>query len=327
MTIRALRAALGLALAAGVSACGSGTERSDALSMGTSSVGSAFYTLAVGMADVLSRETGIGLTAEPVGGSDANLRALAAGKVDLAMVNADAAAAAYAGTGQFSQDGRLPVRLIAQGQLSLRQIVARADSGIRTPADLRGKRFIMRRPALSDVEAVGRALLEAYGIPENDVRSLATTETNEVLEALKIGSADAAIVPAGVPASFLTDLSQSADVVFVSIPDDKLEQMLKSLGPAFRKGVIPAGTYRGQDTPVAVPAMTAVLVARADLPEDPVYRITQALFAQPERIRSIHSAARHWTVENSLSNPPLPFHPGAERYYSGRGAAERAEAR
>ena len=302
---------------AGAAACGpsANRERAEALSLGTSSVGSAFYTLAVGMAEVLAKEAGMSITAEPIGGSDANLRALAAGKVDLAMLNADAATAAFHGTGQFVQDGKIPISLIAQGQLSLRQIVVRAEAGIQTPADLAGKRFIMRRPALGDVEAVGRALLAAYGLTESQVTVLSTTETNDAIEALKIGSADAALIPGGVPASFLLDLSQSARVRFLSIPDEKLEPMLEALGPAFRKGVIPAGTYRGQDADVRVPAIAALLVARAGLPDDLVYRLTKALFTNPDQIRRIHSAAADWTVENSLFRPPFPFHPGAARYF------------
>jgi TRAP transporter TAXI family solute receptor len=292
----------------------------DALSLGTSSVGSAFYTLAVGMADLLGRETGISLTAEPVGGSDANLRALKARKVDLAVINADSAAAAFNGVEQFSADGKVPIRLMAQGQLSLRQIVARRDAGIDTPADLAGKRFVMRRKALREMETLGRALLAAYGLREQDVTVLETAETNDAIEALKIGSADAAIVPGGVPASFLSDLTEASDVRFLSLPDDKLAEILTALGPAFRKGIVPAGTYRGQDADVAAPAVAAVLVARADIPADSVYALTKAVFEHPERLRTIHSAGRDWTVQNTLTAPPVPFHPGAARYFKEIGA-------
>jgi TRAP transporter TAXI family solute receptor len=270
------------------------------------------------MADVLGRESGISLTAEPIGGSDANLRALAARKVDMAMLNADAATAGFQGSGQFARDGKIPVGLLAQGQLSLRQIVARAAAGIRTPADLAGKRVIMRRKALADVETVGRAVLAAYGVPESQVTILETAETNDAVEALKIGSADAAVLPGGVPASFLSDLSQSIDIVFVALSDDKLAQILGTLGPAYRKGVIPAGTYRGQTVDVTFPATAAVLVAHQDVPADLVYRLTKVLFENGERIQAVHSAGKDWNVTNSLSEPPLPFHPGAARYFKER---------
>ncbi len=320
-----------LAVAAGLAGCGrSNTEPSRAaLSMGTSSVGSAFYTLAVGMADIVGREAKISLTAEPIGGSDANLRALRAGRVDLALLNADSAVAGFTGTGQFAKEGKIPIRLIAQGQLSLRQVVARAAAGIRTPADLANKRFIMRRKALGELEVLGNRLLAAYGVPVSSVTIVETAETSDAVEALKIGSADAAIIPGGVPSSQLSDLSQATDVVFVSLPPDKLEAILADMGPAFRPGVIPAGTYRGQNADVTVPAMTAVLVARADLPEEMVYGITKALFTNGDRISKIHAAGRDWTVQNSLAHPPLGFHAGAVRYYEEIGAwrSELAEVR
>jgi TRAP transporter TAXI family solute receptor len=311
-----------MAAIAAAGACGrmgSDGQPAPTVSIGTSSVGSEFYSLAVAMAEVLTRQAGLSVTAEPVGGSDANLRALRDGKIDLALVNADSADAAYAATRQFA--GEPPVRagLVAQGQPSLRQIVVRADSGIQSPADLAGKRFIARRRALADIERFARLLLDAYGIPEDGVTIIETAETNEATEALKLGTADAAIIPGGLGSSFLLDLSQTADVRFLSIPDDKLRLILNGLGPAFRKGVIPEGTYEGQPADVAVPALPALLIARATLPEDVVYRVTATLMDQWEAFNQLHSAASYWTVENSVASPAIPFHPGAARYYRERG--------
>ncbi len=294
--------------------------RRPAVSFGTSSLGSAFYSLSIGMADILTRNTGISVTVEPVGGSDANMRSLRDGKVDLAMLNSHSVVAGFSGTGQFAEDGKIRVALVAQGQLSLRQIVARKASAIETPFDLTGKRFIAHRRALSDIARFREALLKAYNLSEDKVTILETAETNEAIEALKIGSADAAILPGGVPASFLTDLSQTTDVHFVSITDDRLKIILKDLGPAFVKGVIPAETYRGQDTDVTVPAMRAVLIASPKLSPQVVYELTRALMTNSEKIQAVHSAGKEWTVENSLSNPPIPFHPGAARYYKEVGA-------
>lgn len=289
--------------------------RKEAISLGTSSVGSAFYTLSVGMADIISKHTKLSVTAEPVGGSDATIRGLREKKVDIGMVNSDSAVNAYYGQGQYAKDGRIPISLIAQGQESLRQIVARAEAGIKTPADLVGKRFIARRKALPEIEMMANALFEAYGVPKDRVKVLETAETNEAIEALKVGTADAAIIPGGVPASFLTDLAQSTNVVFLSIPDDKLNIILSKLGPAFHKGVIPPNTYRGQSGEVVVPAMSTLLVARADLPEETVYQVTKAIMSNYEELKAVHSTGKYWTLERTLKDFPLPFHPGAIRYF------------
>lgn len=291
-----------------------------ALALGTSSVGGAYYAISVGMGEIISKKTGIGVTAEAVGGSDANVRALKDRKVDFAMLNAGSVADGLAGKGTFAKDGKIPLRVLAQGQESLRQVVVRNASGIKTVADLKGKKFIARRKSLQELEQVADALFKAYGVPKDSVTILETAETNEAIEALKLGTADAAVIPGGVPAGFLTELAQSADVTFLPIPDDKLEATLKELGLAFHKASIPAGTYKGQDQEVSFPALSTELAALADMPEETAYLITKTLLDSPEDLKAVHSSGKDWTVANSLKVPPAPFHPGAIKYYKEKGA-------
>lgn len=290
-----------------------------ALTFGTSSVGSTYYTMSVGMADILTRETGINVTVEPRGGANPNVLALKDKKIDMAMLTSLAVYHGYLGIEQFAKEGKIPLRVIMQGQKSLRNIVVRNASGIKTPADLKGKKFIGIRPAATDVEMVTYALLDAYGIPRDSLQILQSTETNETIEALKIGTADGAIIQAGVGAGNLMELAQSTDVTFLSIPDEKLNLMLQKLGPAFCKGVIPAGTYKGQTADVQVPAVTTVIAVREDMPEDLAYTLTKALMDNLDKIAAIHSVGKEWTIQSTLEPPPAPFHPGAIKYFRERG--------
>jgi len=291
-----------------------------ALALGTSSVGGAYYAISVGMGEIISKKTGIGVTAEAVGGSDANVRALKDKKVDFAMLNAGSVADGLAGKGTFEKDGKIPLRVLAQGQESLRQIVVRNASGIKSVADMKGKKVIARRQSLQELEQVANALFKVYGVPKDSVNILETAETNEAIEALKLGTADAAVIPAGVPASFLTELAQSTDVTFLEIPNDKLEAALKELGPAFHKASIPAGTYKGQDKEVFFPALSTELAAMADMSDETAYLITKTLMDNPEDLKAVHSTGKDWNIANSLKVPPAPFHPGAIKYYKEKGA-------
>jgi hypothetical protein len=290
-----------------------------ALSFGTSSMGSAFYTLSVVISNAITKHSGISVTVEPVGGSDATLRGIGAKKVEMGMVNANSAVDALTGAGSYSKAGKIPISLIAQGQDSLRQIVVRADSGIKTPKDLSGKKMIARRKANQEIEVIANLLFDLYGVDKKEVKILETAESNEAVEALKVGTVDAAILPGGVPASFLLDLAQSTKVVFLSIPDDKLNTMLKRLGPAFHRGIIPPNTYRDQNHEVRVPAMSSLIVCRSDLPEETIYKITKSIFENYEEIKAGHSAGKDWNLQNTMKAPPLPFHPGAVRYFKEAG--------
>lgn len=290
-----------------------------ALTMGTSSVGSTFYIMSVGMANLISKKTGINMTAEAVGGSDANVRALKDKKIDFAMLNANAITSGYLGTEQYAKLGKIPLRVLIQGQESLRYIIVRKASGIKSPADLRGKKLIGKRRAAVDVEMVTNAMLKAYNLTKENVTILETAETNESLEAVKTGSVDGAVIQAGARASNLMELANDIDVTFLSIPDDKLQLMLKDLGPAFHKGVVPPRTYKDQGQVIQIPSLLTCIVTRADFPEDLAYTITKTLMDNQEALTAIHSVGKEWTMENTLKSPPAPFHPGAMKYFKEKG--------
>ena len=291
-----------------------------AVSFGTSSVGSSFYTISVGMGDLLTKKTGINMSVEPVGGSDANVRALADKKIEMGMLNASAAANALKGTGAFATSGKVPVRILAQGQDSIYSVVVRNDSGIKTIADLKGKKFIARRKSLVDIELTAKALLKAYNMTVDDVKMIETAETSQAIEALKIGTADAAIIPGGVPSSNLTDLAQSTAISLVSIPDEKLNMALKDLGQAFHRSVIPASTYKGMQQDVAFAANSAELVVLDSFPEDAAYKITKTLMESQQELKALHNEGKSWSKENALKNPPVPLHPGSIKYFKEIGA-------
>lgn len=290
-------------------------QNSKPLSLGTSSMGSAFYTISVVLGSVLTKETGIPVGVEPVGGSDATVRRLAANKIDLGMLNGNTAHDAYTSSGMYAKEGKKPIALIAQGQDSLRQIVVRKSSGIKTASDLVGKKLIGKRRSNYEFESITTALLEIYGIDKKKVKILETTESNEACEALKVGAADAAIIPAGVGASFLMDLAYKIEIDILEIPSDKLETLLRKLGPAFHKAKIPANTYKGIDRDIYVPAMSAMIVCREDLPEDTAYKIAKGIFTNHAKISNAHALGKEWNLDNTLKDQPIPFHPGAVRYF------------
>ncbi len=289
------------------------------LAFGTSSVGSTYYIMSVGMANLIAKKTGVQITAESVGGSDANVRGLKEKKIDLAMLNSHAIASAYLGTEQYSKIGKIPLRILMQGQESFRYIIVRKASGINSPLDLKGKKIIGKKRASVDVEMVTNALLKVYGLSRESVKILETAETKEVIEALQTGAVDGAIVQAGLRASNLMELSSGTDIKMISVPDDKLQLMLQELGPAFHKGLIPAGVYKDQKEILQIPALLTCIATRADFPEDVAYTITQVLLENQGTLAAVHSVGKEWTLENTLKNPPAPFHSGSIKYFKGKG--------
>lgn len=295
------------------------SEAQTAVSLGTSSVGARFHVLAVGMGDVVSRHSKLNVTVEPIGGSDANVRALKAKRIDMALTNSLAATHGFRGIGSFSKEGKAPVRLILQGGLAARALVARADRGIRTPADLKGKRVQGRRRALADLEVVLKELLKVHGVPENSVTIYAHSDTNEQVETLRLGTADAAMMPFGSPKTSsppIRRLAETVPLVIVDFGRDKIPAMLKNPELAGYAAVtIQKGAIKDMAGDVTSLALGEYLVGRPDLSEEVVYQFTKTFFTNLKDYHAVHASAREYDLDGSLESPTIPYHPGAIRYY------------
>lgn len=300
------------------------SQTQKAVSLGTSTVGARFHILAVGMGDTVSRNSDITVTVEPIGGSDANVRSLAAQRIELALLNSLAATHGYHGIGSFEKDGKIPLRLVFQGGLSARAIVARGDRGIETPADLKGKTVQAKRKSLADLEALTKAIMKAYDIPEGEVTILQHSNTNEQIESLKLGAADAAVMPFGSPLTGsppIRRLAQTMELKVVPIPNDKAAEIIKDPDlKGYRTAKIEKGAIEGVDGDIDAVAVGTFTATRADVPDDLIYEFTKAFFENLKQFYPVHASARQYTLSGSLEEPTIPFHPGAIRYYKEIGA-------
>lgn len=287
--------------------------------MVTSGVGSSHYTMTVGMSDIVNKKTSIRTSVDSGGGADASVRMVRDGKAQVGLVTSSSARNGFLGKGQFAKEKKADIRMIMAGQLSARTIVARADAGVKTIADLKGKPFAAKRLGVEDVEEIAVASLKAFGVDPKDVKFIETADVKQQTEAISQGRVAAAIIPGGVPTGTLIQLAQSTNIVTLSM-GDKVDAILADMGPAYSKAVIPAGTYKGQTGDVVTIGSKNLLIASADLPDQTVYEITKALFSNYEDLKLVHNEAKDWTVKNSLVSPAVPFHPGAIKYFKEIGA-------
>jgi TRAP transporter TAXI family solute receptor len=196
------------------------------------------------------------------------------------------------------------------------QIVARADSGIKSLADLKGKRVSVGAPK-SGTELNARKIFAAAGMTYDDFDRTEYLSFGESVELMKNRQLDATLLSAGLGVSAIRDLASTTPITIVSVPKEVVEAIGE---PVFISTPVPAGTYDGVTEDVPTVAIRNILVTSADLPDDLVYQMTKAMFDHRSDLLSAHSAAKGITLEGATTGLPLPLHPGAEKYYREVGA-------
>jgi TRAP transporter TAXI family solute receptor len=289
----------------------------DAVRIGTSSVGSVFYTLAIGASEVITKHAGINATAEPLGGSTANVYGLGAKKIEFSLANAFASFSGYHGTHTFKKP--VDIRLVVQGQPSYRFLLARRGAEIKTPEDLIGKTVVAKRRALPELEILMNAYIKAFNLPKDKIKIVATTNTNEAIKVLRAGSVDAAILPFSRRSAQVGKPMQDKVIEFLYISEEKRDEMLKYLPKAMYGGYFKPGTYAHQDKPVYHFGMNTYFLTRTGVSEDTVYRVAKAIMDHTKEFSTYHKAGAQWTSERALKNVALPFHDGSIRYFKEKG--------
>jgi TRAP transporter TAXI family solute receptor len=283
----------------------------------TAGAGSAFLPYGEGLAAFLARQ-GIALVVERSAGSLENLAKVEddPGALGTAFLGsaADALAGAPAAGGRVH--GR--VRALFPMYETSFQVGALRASGIARFADLAGKR-VGAGPARGPAETFLRAALAAAGIEATIVSGDPAAMTRMLLA----GEMDALWQGAIVPIPSLVAAQQQGEVVVFGLEAPVVAAVRARL-PYLADTTIPPGTYAGQAAPILSFAAWNFVVANAALPEDTAHRLTRAALSAADPRAEIHPSAAGTRAENAQANAVLPFHPGAARYYAGRGITVRA---
>jgi TRAP transporter TAXI family solute receptor len=197
-------------------------------------------------------------------------------------------------------------------------VMVRAESDIRSLADLKDKRVALGEPGSGTLED-SRLVLEAAGLSECDLKP-SYLRLSEAAEALRRGDIDALFLVAGYPVPAVADLASLAKMRLVPVPAG-MARALHAQYRFFAAGAIPGATYPGIDKETPSVAVTALWVTRTETPEDLVYAITAALWQPASRriLDSGHPAGKRIRLAGALLGFDLPLHPGSARYYRENG--------
>lgn len=264
-------------------------------------------TTASDLQNALARLPDVGAEIVSEGGSSiTSLLDLQNRKVDVSVPLADVAYLAYAGqlaeiAGAFDH-----LRGMAVTDLSTMHLLVRRGVAVRTVRELKGLRISLGPPN-SSTSLMTPQLLQAHGIAPSDVRTDRLPNA-EMLTRLGSGEIDASFASYAVPSQPVTAAMRDG-ARLIDIVGPVVEEM-RTHYPYLKRTLIVPGTYPNQAEAVHTIGVDVVLVCRADLDEDVVYRLLDAYFAT-------HPAMTPPNLDRAPATP-IPLHPGAARYYRQR---------
>src|SRR5690349_11553434 len=242
------------------------------LTGGTSGV---YYPLGVALSKVFTDKVqGSRPSVQATTASVENLTLLQQGKGEIGFTLGDSLAMGWAGDVEAGFKGKLDkLRGVTAIYPNYIQIVATQESGIKTLADLKGKRLSVGAPK-SGTELNARAILQGAGLTYKDLGKVEYLPFGESVDLMKNRQLDATLQSAGLGVAAIRDLASGVDIVVVEVPGSVIDKV----GAPYVKATIPANTYTGQTTDVQTAAVVNYLVTRSDLKDDLVYAMTKATF-------------------------------------------------
>lgn len=328
---RLLATGCGLALAG----LGQGSLRAQNMRLfriGTGGIAGTYYPIGGLIAAVISQPPGArsceeggscgvpGLVAivQSSNGSVANVEGIGTGQIESGFVQSDVAYGAYTGTGAFAEREPVPgLRALASLYMESMQLVARADSGIESVADLRGRRVSLdSRGSGTQIDAV--LALEAFGLDEDDLDAV-YLKPEQSIRLLAAGDLDAFFIVAGYPTPSVREAAADQGARLIPIDGPAVDALIERY-PFFSRDRIPAGLYAGVP-PTPTLGVLAQWLVHERLDEALAHDVTAALWHPTHRpvLDTGHAKGREITLDTALDGLGIPLHPGAERFYRGIG--------
>ena len=308
---------IGLALIMALVAMGAFAQQR-VLAIYSGSPGGGWYPIAVAAGEMWTKNIpGVAVTHADAGGAG-NVVALSAGKAQVAISTGASVGDAVVGNPPFEKKVT-NVRALAALAPEFYAILTWADSKIKTPADLKGKR-LSPAPKGYTVEVITRSVLKAAGLSYDKLSKVDFLDLEEAAGLMKDGHLDAVVASitlSGDPT--ITDLETTRAVKVLEIPNDMMKK-LQAVSPGLYPAVLPKGSYKGVTKNTQIPGYSLGLVVGAELPEDLVYKMTKVLVENWSTMQAVSADLKDLQPQDlAKATMGVAFHPGALKYYKEKG--------
>jgi TRAP transporter TAXI family solute receptor len=311
---------LAITLSAGLTLAGIVHAQQKVMSIGTGGTGGVYYPLGGAVANVLSKSLpNVQATAEVTGGSVDNLKLIKTGQSELGLTMADAALDALKGQDKFKNNpvGLQALLVVYPNRM---HVVTVEGSGINTMADLKGKRVSTGSPG-SATEVMAFRVIEASGLDKDKDMTRERLGVAESVNAVKDRKIDAFFWVGGIPTAAVTDLAATPGLKMKLIDhSEAVDKMNAKYGKLYTASKIKGGSYPGVDKDNAIAEVWNLLVTGDKMSNDDAYAIVKTLVEKKADLVAVHKEAASFSLENQVQErSPIPFHPGALKYFKEKG--------
>ncbi|WP_268966475.1 TAXI family TRAP transporter solute-binding subunit [Oceanidesulfovibrio marinus] len=281
------------------------------MTIGGGSSGGTFQVVANLFAQVLSKESGIKVTAQSTTGAGQNIILMGRKDLEMGIVDSLTNQKAVNGEDQFKQHPNKDVRAISLVYTQAFHQLVRTGEDINKMSDLVGRTLVVGGPA-SGTELQTKTIYAAHGITYDDIKPQ-FLGINEGLDLLRNRQADGETAVVPYPFSTFTELTITNQGKLISLDEDAIAK-LTTPGSPFVRLTIPAEVYSNQKEPIHTVGNPTVLAIDAGVSDDLAYTFTKAFWENIDWLKEQHHAFKNLTLEDAAS-APIPLHPGAARYY------------
>ena len=290
--------------------------------IGTGGVTGVYYPTGGAICRLVNKgrqEHGLRCSVESTGGSVYNINTIRAGELEFGVAQSDWQFHAYNGTSRFAEAGPFEgLRAVFSVHPEPFTVVARADAGISSFEDLKGKRVNIGNPG-SGQRGTMEVLVDAMGWTMDDFALATELKAAEQSSALCDNQIDAMIYTVGHPSGSIQEATTACDSVLVTVSNDVVQKLVED-NALYRTAIIPGGMYRGNPDDIQTFGVGATFVTSTDVADEVVYTLVKSVFENFDDFTSLHPAFANLKREEMVTDGlSAPLHDGAVRYYTEAG--------
>ena len=311
-----------VAFAGALAAPGVAIAQQKFITIGTGGVTGVYYAAGGAICRLVNKDRknhGIRCSVESTGGSVYNINTIRAGELDMGVAQSDWQYHSMKGTSAFKDQGAFnELRAVFSLHPEPFTVLVRKEAGVKTFADLKGKRFNVGNPG-SGTRASMEELLGAMGWTMGSFSLASELKADEHGAALCDNKIDGFFYGVGHPSANIQDPTTTCGAKLVSVTGPAVDKLLKG-SPYYAKATIAGGLYAGNPDPTQTYGVLATFVSSSKVPAEYVYQVVKAVFENFADFKKLHPAFAHLDPKSMIKDGlSAPLHDGAVKYYKEKG--------